>query len=203
MTDAHKDDLAAGRAGVQEDSGFVHSLLGPSRLGSTCLSSIGSGSAKPGGLAYDIPTWLGALLKGLWVQCWGKALSLGFGSVQSLRGQVGPAVWGHRSSRDPGGPCLMMGVACKNPGCKVPGVKQLAVPAYRSVWWGWRVSEVRSFQNILEVQSLSGASGKTSKSALPEGCGRCWLNRGSQYGPEWTGCHRLGLWPVLAPHVAF
>ena len=78
----------------------------------------------------------------------------------------------------------MIGLACKSPGCKVPGMKQLAVPAYRSVWWGWRVSEVRSFQNILEVQSLSGASGKTSKCAVPEGCGRCWLNRGSQYGPE-------------------
>lgn len=76
VTGAHKDDLGAGKAGVQEHSGFMKSLL----VGPTCLSSIGSDPAKPGGLTCAVATWLGPIVGGL-------ALSFGFRHGQSFRGQ--------------------------------------------------------------------------------------------------------------------
>lgn len=77
------------KAGVQEPSGFTHSPLDHSRLYSVCLSSEGSSPTKPEGLACAVLTWLGAVLRGLWVQCWGKVLPPGFRRVKSLRGQAG------------------------------------------------------------------------------------------------------------------
>lgn len=89
MSNVIKMILEQQKAGVQEHSGFTHSLVDHSRLGSVCLSSVGSSPTKPEGLANAALTWLGAVLRGLWIQCWGKFLSSGFSSVQSLRGQAG------------------------------------------------------------------------------------------------------------------
>lgn len=56
-------------AGVQEHSGFTRLLLSHSRLGSVYLSSVGSSPTKPEDLACAVLTCLGAVLRGLGVQC--------------------------------------------------------------------------------------------------------------------------------------